>query len=103
MANTRALNSSARALTATLGVRRDWTTQKSRVFVTARGFLTCPRIGLAGFWQSERTKGVLDVHCLDSWVLPQNCGVSSPLPVKNTLGLHKMLRYICLRKNVVHS
>ena len=36
MAQTRALNSSERALAATLGVRRDWSTQKTRVLVNAR-------------------------------------------------------------------
>ena len=51
--------------------------------------LNLPADWLGRFWQTERTDVVLGVHCLDSWVLPQNCGTSLPLPVKNTLGLHQ--------------
>ena len=49
----RVLNSSERAPTATLGVRRDWSTQKTWVHLNARRFLTCPQIGLAGFSRAK--------------------------------------------------
>ena len=59
----RALNGSEHALTATLGVKRDWPTQKTQGVCECALILNLPADWLGRFWQSERTEVVLGVHC----------------------------------------